>query len=68
MNVYRIELEMQNDELQRAYQELGKTRDRYADLYDFAPIGYLTLSDEVRVVDVNLAGAALLSLTRAELT
>lgn len=68
LNVYRIELEMQNDELQRAYLELEETRDRYADLYDFAPIGYFTLSVECRVVDVNLAGAALLSLSRAELT
>ena len=63
----KIELEMQNDELRRAQVALEESRDRYADLYDFAPIGYLTLTREALISEINLTGAALLGAERGKL-
>ena len=60
LSVNQIELEMQNDELRRAQVTIEESRDRYMDLYDFAPIGYLTLTREALISEINLAGAALL--------
>ena len=67
LDVYRAELEQQNEELRRAHLEIEEARDRYADLYDFAPVGYFTLSETGRIVEVNLAGATLLGINRSEL-
>lgn len=58
---------MQNDELRRAQVDLASARDRYVDLYDFAPVGYLTLNREDRIVEANLTAAALLDTPRASL-
>ena len=46
LQVHKIELDMQNEELKRSQQELEDSRDRYARLYDFAPAGYFTINDE----------------------
>src|SRR5512143_224728 len=50
----QIELEMQNEELRRAQEELEASRSRYADLYDFAPVGYFTFDTNGLIMEVNL--------------
>ncbi len=60
LHVHQIELEMQNEELRRVQIELEAARDRYRDLYDFAPVGYLTLTREGLITEINRAGATML--------
>ena len=65
--VHKVELEMQNDELLKAHIELEKARDRYIDLYEFAPIGYITINREGLINEINLTGSSLLGVDRAKL-
>ncbi len=67
LQVHQIELEMQNEELRQAQGELTQSRDRFNQLYDFAPVGYMTLSPEGLVLEANLALATLLGLVRSKL-
>jgi|GEM_PF-1039376 len=64
----QIELEMQNEALREAKAALKESRDRYADLYEFAPVGYLTLTDTGLISEINLTGATLLGEDRVKLT
>ena len=64
LQVHQIELEMQNEELQRAQAEAREASERYCDLFDFAPVGYFVWDQEGRILEVNLAGAALLRRDR----
>lgn len=67
LSVYQIELEMQNEELRQAQGDLAQSRDRYADLYEFAPVGYVTLDAKGMILEANLAAAATLGVSRHEL-
>jgi PAS domain S-box-containing protein len=67
LQVHRIELEMQNEELRRAQNDLEISRSRYADLYDFAPVGYLTLNKHGQIADLNLTAARQLGIERGRL-
>jgi PAS domain S-box-containing protein len=67
LQVHQIELEMQNEELERARTEVEEGLGRYTDLYEFAPVGYLTLNRAGEIQQVNLAGARLLGLERSHL-
>ena len=64
LQVHQIELEMQNDELRRAQVALEQSRDRYVDLYEFSPEGYLTINSNGMIDEANLTGAALLRVER----
>lgn len=68
LEIHQIELEMQNRELQKARNEAEEAREIYRDLYDFAPVGYFTLSREGDVLMANLTGAMLLGIERDKLT
>ena len=67
LRVHQIELEMQNEELRRAQEELDASLARYLDLYDFAPVGYITLSEQGIILETNLAAATLLGEPRSNL-
>jgi signal transduction histidine kinase len=67
LQVHQIELELQNEELRRARDDAEAAMEKYSDLYDFAPVGYLTLDREGTVLEANLAGASLLGVERARL-
>ena len=58
---------MQNEELRRTQMELEAARDRYVDLYDFSPAGYLTLDTHGTIVEANLRAGTLLGINRNEL-
>jgi PAS domain S-box-containing protein len=64
LEVHQIELEMQNEELCRAREELEVSRNKYAELYDFAPVGYFTFDALGLIRGGNLAGAQLLGIER----
>jgi PAS domain S-box-containing protein len=62
------ELQRKNEELRETQRRLEAYRDRYVDLYDFAPLGYVTLDEDGYVQEINLAGARLLDAEREAVT
>jgi PAS domain S-box-containing protein len=67
LQVHQIELEMQNAELRQARDEAETAREKYTELYDFAPVGYFTLDRDGIIRAVNLSGAGLLGVDRFRL-
>lgn len=67
LQVHQIELEMQNAELQGVRDETEALLEKYTDLYDFAPVGYFSLDERGRILDVNLTGTVLLGVERSRL-
>ena len=67
LQVHQIELEMQNQELRRAQEELEASRTRYFDLFDLAPVGYLTLTEHGLIREANLASASLFGTSKSAL-
>ena len=67
LQIHQVELEMQNEELRRAQLELQESRDRFSDLYDFAPVGYFTINHKGLIQEANLTGATMLGVERGKL-
>lgn len=67
LQVHQVELELQNAELERSRDALEAALERYTDLYDFAPVGYLTLTRDGGIYSANLTAADLLGVPRARL-
>ena len=67
LSVHKIELEMQNEELKAAQEELIEARDKYSDLFDFAPVGYFTFDRNGIVEGANLTGSKMLGVERRNL-
>src|ERR1039457_3823340 len=67
LQVHQVELEMQNAELHEARDRMETLLEKYTDLYDFAPVGHFSLDESVRIMEVNLTGAALLGVERSRL-
>lgn len=67
LEVHQHELLMQNEELRKSELNLEEARDRYFDLFDLAPVAYLTVNRDGEIIEANFATALLLGCGRAEL-
>jgi len=67
LEVHQIELEMQNEELMFARSEAQTAAEKYTELYDFAPIGYFTLSQNGEILETNLCGSQMIGKNRSHL-
>jgi PAS domain-containing protein len=67
LQVHQIELQMQNEELKIAHDQAYEAITKYIDLYDFAPSGYLTLSKDGFIIELNFSAAAMLGAERIHL-
>jgi PAS domain S-box-containing protein len=67
LRVHQVELEMQNEELRQNQVLLEEARQKYVDLYDFAPLGYLTLDRWGRITEANLSATTTLGVERRSL-
>jgi len=64
LGTHQIELEKQNEELRRAQAELESSRRKYADLYDFSPMGYFAFDKNGLIREVNHTGAGMLGMEK----
>ena len=64
LEVYQVELELQNEELRRAKVELESSRNEFSDLYEFAPVPYVALNEEGAIQRANKAAIRMLGVRR----
>ncbi len=68
LQVHQIELEMQNEELQRVNTENEELKNKYFELYELAPAGYLTLDRNGKILEINLTASELFSIEKSRMT
>lgn len=64
LQVYQIELEMQNEELRSSHETIKLLEGKYFKLYDLAPCGYLTMDEKGKIKEANIAAAQILGVNR----
>lgn len=67
LETIQLDMETKCQALQDVLTELEESRNRYADLYDFAPVGYITIDQLGCILEINLTGAAMLGMERTQL-
>ncbi|MBN1926562.1 MAG: response regulator [Prolixibacteraceae bacterium] len=67
LEIYQVELEMQNDELVTAKEKAELAEEKYSELYDFAPSGYISLTKDGRIVELNFVAARMLGTERSKI-
>lgn len=67
LQIHQVELEIQAEELKQARFTIEESRDKFLDLYEFAPVGYITLSNEAIILQANLTSATLFQIERKKL-
>ena len=67
LQVHQVELELQNAELQESRDRAESLLENYTDLYDFAPVGYVSLDESGVILEANLTSTALLGIERSQL-
>jgi len=67
LQIHQIELEMQNEELRKVQHDLELSRDKYSNLYDFSPVGYLTIDEKGKILEANLTISTILGIPRIKL-
>ncbi len=67
LQVHQIQLEMQNEQLHKAQEQLNESLEKYADLYDFAPVGYITSDRSGHILETNLTFSGQLDRERTRL-
>jgi len=65
LEVYQVDLKLQNEELMRAKKQTEVATEKYIEFYDFAPLGYVTLSAECIIEKINLTGASMICKERS---
>ncbi len=65
LQTHQIELEVQNEELREAHHELSSVKDQYQQLYDCAPVAYLTLNRDGRIIEANQKAYGILGVSRS---
>lgn len=68
LELHLKELDMQNEELVMKQSNALEVAEKYIELYNFAPTGYLTLSKEGEIIEINLCAAQMLGKDREHLT
>jgi len=64
IQLYQFQLEIQSEEIRQARLELEASRERYADFYDFSPVGYITLDGDAVIKEINRTGTTQLGMQR----